>query len=60
MQEAKQEVTWLTGEKVRPWEFFTTFKHGVCPTKIIYKLLYRNDEKDTNVWEREPSRVLDI
>ena len=60
MQLAKQEVTWLTGEKVVPWEFFTQFKHGVCPPKITYKLLFRNDEKDTNVWEREPSRYLDI
>ena len=60
MTPAKKEVVWLTGEKVMPWEFYVKFKHGECPTKIIYKYLIRNDMSDTTVWEREPSRVLDI
>lgn len=60
MQRAKQDVVWLTGEKVRPWEFRVAFKHGVCPRKIIYKYSVRNETKETNVWEREPSRVLDL
>ena len=53
-------MVWLTGEKVRPWEFPVTFKQGVCPQKIIYKYSIRNTKKSTNVWEREPSRVLDL
>lgn len=31
MQRARNEVVWLTGEKVKPWEFHCTFKQGVCP-----------------------------
>ena len=60
MTEAKQEEVWLTGEKVRPWEFQTTFEQDDCPERIIYKYSIRNDEEDTTIWEREPSRVLDI
>lgn len=60
MARARQEVVWLTGEKVRPWEFPVTFKQGVCPRKIIYKYSVHNTKKNTNVWEREPSRVLDL
>ena len=43
MSRAKQDVVWLTGEKVRPWEFFVTFKQGVCPKYIKYKYSVRND-----------------
>jgi hypothetical protein len=32
----------------------------VCPRNIKYKYLVRNDKKDTNVGEREPSRALKI
>jgi len=60
MKIAKKEVAWLTGEKVRPFEFSCMFKQGVCPSKIIYKYSIRNDFEETTVWEREPSRVLDI
>lgn len=60
MNRSDRDVVWLTGEKVRPWEFFVTFKQGVCPKYIKYKYSVRNDLKDTNVWEREPSRVLDL
>ena len=45
---------------MRPFEFTCMFKQGVCPTKIIYKYSIRNDFEETTVWEREPSRVLDI
>ena len=31
MVEASQEIEWLTGEKVKPWEFQVKFKHGECP-----------------------------
>jgi hypothetical protein len=60
MQKAKNEVVWLTGEKVRPWEFPVVFKHGVCPKHIIYKYSIHNEKLKTNVWEREPSRVLNL
>ena len=45
---------------MQPFEFTCMFKQGVCPTKIIYKYSIRNDVEETTVWEREPSRVLDI
>ena len=60
MQLAQNDVVWLTGEKVRPYNMPVTFKHGVCPTRITYKYLIRNDQKNTTVWEREPSRFMDI
>jgi hypothetical protein len=60
MQLAQEEVVWLTGEKVRPYNMPVTFKYGVCPTRITYKYLIRNDQKNTTVWEREPSRFMDI
>ena len=60
METSKKEVVWLTNERVRPWELRVSFKHGVCPSKIIYKYSIRNDREDTTVWEREPSRVLNI
>lgn len=55
-----QEVTWLTGEKVVPWVYPVVFKHGDCPLKIKYKYSIMNDAKGEAVWEREPSRELDI
>jgi hypothetical protein len=54
------ERTWLTGEKVRPWEFKARFSTIKTPRRVVYKYSIRNDEEDTTVWEREPSRVLDI
>ena len=60
MKLAQNDVVWLTGEKVKPYNMPVTFKHGVCPTRITYKYLIRNDQKNTTVWEREPSRFMDI
>lgn len=60
MQVAQKEIVWLTGENVRPWEMHVKFKQGECPPKITYKYLIRDDTKSTTVWEREPSRYLDI
>mmetsp|Transcript_17659 Transcript_17659/g.29840 ORF Transcript_17659/g.29840 Transcript_17659/m.29840 type:complete len:229 (+) Transcript_17659:558-1244(+) len=60
MNESQSEVVWLTGERVRPWDFSVNFKQGECPQRIIYKYSIRNDSEDTTVWEREPSRVLEI
>lgn len=51
---------WLTGEKVRPWVFPVMFRQNEIPNRIIYKYSIRNDKKDTFVWEREPSRVLEV
>jgi len=47
MKESKEEIVWLTGQKVRPWEFFVNFKQGVCPKHMIYKYSIRND---SNIW----------
>jgi hypothetical protein len=60
MTPAVNEIVWLTGEKVKPWEFNVKFKQGECPSRICYKFLIRDDGADTTVWEREPSRFLDI
>lgn len=60
MTKAKNEVVWLTGMKVRPWEWNVTFDQTVCPKHICYKYSIRNDKKDDTVWEREPSRYVNI
>mmetsp|Transcript_10582 Transcript_10582/g.17763 ORF Transcript_10582/g.17763 Transcript_10582/m.17763 type:complete len:292 (-) Transcript_10582:483-1358(-) len=60
MRESLNEVKWLTEEYVRPWELKVRFKHGECPSKITYKYSIRNDVEDTTVWEREPTRILNI
>lgn len=60
MEISETEVVWLTQEKVRPWVFDVSFKQDVCPKYIKYKYSVRDDTHDTSVWEREPSRVLDI
>jgi hypothetical protein len=46
MKEAKDEVVWLTGMKVRPWEWHVTFDQTVCPKYICYKYSVRNEDKD--------------
>jgi hypothetical protein len=60
MKLSKNDVVWLTGEKVKPWVFPVTFHQGVCPKYIKYKYSIHNPIEDVNVWEREPSRVLDL
>ena len=60
MAVAQKEVVWLTGEKVHPWEFPVMFRQNEIPNRIIYKYSIRNEKKDTYVWEREPSRVLEV
>lgn len=54
------EVTWLTGEKVRPWELTLRLSSVKTPNRVVYKYSIRNDYEDYTIWEREPSRVLDI
>lgn len=60
MKLSKSDVVWLTGEKVKPWEFQVTFNQGTCPYLLKYKYSIHDNDKDLNVWEREPSRELDI
>lgn len=55
-----EEIVWLTGEKVRPWVYPVTYKQGECPKYIKYKYSIMNDSKNETVWEREPSRVLNL
>jgi hypothetical protein len=57
---AKKDVIWLTGEAVKPWDYHVSFKSEYCPEKLTYKYSVRNDDQDTTVWEREPSRFLRI
>ena len=60
MTHAKKEVVWLTGMKVRPWEWGVIFNQNICPKHICYKYSIRNDKQDDTVWEREPSRYVNI
>jgi hypothetical protein len=60
MHQSANEVVWLTGMKVKPWEWFVHFNQIECPKKICYKYSIRNDTKDDTVWEREPSRYVII
>ena len=52
--------TWLTGEKIRPWAFKLRLSTVRTPNKIVYKYSIENKINNVCVWEREPSRVLDI
>ena len=55
-----EERVWLTGEKVRPWEISVRFSQLDLPQRICYKYSLYNEQKDQIVWEREPSRYLEI
>ena len=55
-----EEVVWLTGETVRPWVYPVMYKQGECPKYIKYKYSVMHDGKNECVWEREPSRVLNL
>lgn len=55
-----KEIAWLTGARVRPWEFNLRQKQTDLKRRITYKYSIRNEDKDTSVWEREPSRYVDI
>ena len=60
MTEAQKEVVWLTGMKVKPWQWATTFSQVKTAKHICYKYSFKNEEKGTVVFEREPSRFVDI
>ncbi len=52
------ETIWLTGEKVRPWVCEITFNHNSFPQRLVYK--YSLVTSQNVIWEREPSRYLEI
>jgi hypothetical protein len=54
------EITWLTGEKVRPWEYVIRQRQSDLKTNITYKYSIINTKKDYTIWEREPSRYVNI
>eukprot|EP00347_Sterkiella_histriomuscorum_P011252 403373163 len=55
-----EEITWLTGQKVRPWEYRVRVQQSDFKQRITYKYSIRNDLKDYTIWEREPSRYAQI
>lgn len=50
------ERAWLTGQRVSAWEYKMRINQTTFNQKIVYKYSIRNDDKDTTLWEREPSR----
>ena len=60
MTKAEQEVVWLTGMKVRPWQWSVQFNQTICPKYICYKYSIYNSSTNDTVWEREPSRYVHI
>lgn len=58
--EKGQEITWLTGQKVKPWAFRVRLSQLDLMKKLTYKYSIMNDLKEYTIWEREPSRYLDI
>jgi hypothetical protein len=55
------EVVWLTGERVRPWEHKIHLNSSEDTLmNFDYKYSIRNETKDITVWEREPSRRCNI
>ena len=59
-KESEEEVVWLTGEKVKPWVYTIEFNHVVCPKFICYKYSIYDKQTQLTVWEREPSRYVDL
>jgi len=74
--ERGKEITWLTGQQVIPWVKTVTFpiteksphityksdqmSANVGPAHITYKYSIHCDENDYSIWEREPSRYLEV
>ena len=59
-KESEEDVVWLTGEKVKPWVHTIEFSHATCPKFICYKYSIYDQETQLTVWEREPSRYVDL
>jgi hypothetical protein len=46
MTQSKREVTWLTGEKVKPWTYELRLSHRTTPYKVVYKYSIMNEKTD--------------
>ena len=56
-----KERKWLTGEFVEPWEMLNVrFSQAQMPGKLIYKYSLYSQKENIALWEREPSRMLEI
>ena len=55
-----QPRIWLTGESVEPWELKVKFTHKSMPKILTYKYSLWNEIDEETIWEREPSRRLEI
>mmetsp|Transcript_28448 Transcript_28448/g.21255 ORF Transcript_28448/g.21255 Transcript_28448/m.21255 type:complete len:118 (+) Transcript_28448:447-800(+) len=55
-----QEKPWLTGAKVRAWEYSINGHMPSFPDKVEYKYSIQNEEDEYIIWEREPSREIRI
>ena len=53
-----EERIWLTGQKVKPWEFLLKVKSSTFTGRLVYKYSIMNDSSQYTIWEREPSRML--
>ena len=54
-----QEIAWLTGQKLTPWVFELELEQKDIK-RITYKYSIRCEEKDYSIWEREPSRYIEV
>ena len=59
-KESEEEVVWLTRERVKPWVHSIEFSQVTCPKFICYKYSIYDNETKLIVWEREPSRYVDL
>ena len=56
-----QKRKWLTGMEICPWELpDQVFKSEEIQDKLIYKYTTWNEQTKIAIWEREPSRMLNI
>ena len=60
MIKSDTEIKWLTGTTVRPWVFSVRQRQSDLKMLITYKYSIYCQEKDQSVWEREPSRYVNI
>lgn len=59
MQLSKDEVTWINGEKVRPYQFKTSVFHGEEPLSLRYRYVVESSD-GSRLWERDPNRTVEI
>ena len=53
-------MLWLTGTSVKPWQWSCEFHAEKTPKVICYKYSTCDPAKDVVIFEREPSRYIDI